>query len=385
MTSTYSDQLLHLLQEMTRINSVNPDLSPEGPGESTLAEYLGAYMTSFGLEVHYQEFAKGRKQVIGVLKGSGGGKNLMFNGHIDTVGITDMDIEPFGGELKEGKVYGRGSMDMKSGVAAMIQATREIAESGKQLKGDIIVACVGDEEYLSKGTEKLLEAFQADAAIVTEPTDMEVMLAHKGFVWTNFKVHGKAAHGSRPEVGKDAILEASFLLAELLKWENEELPKRNHPLLGQPSLHASIIQGGTEISVYPHLCELSVEWRTLPGENAAFVEEQVQEIISRAKAKFPQLEIEYEIEFERKPLEVSKEAQIVKMLDQSFQNSLQKAPEYSGIAFWTDAALLAEAGIPSVIFGPAGKGLHGAVEWVDFQSVLDCAEILRKTACEFCK
>ena len=385
MTVSHSEELLHLLQEMIRIDSVNPDLSPESRGESKLADYLGAYMASFGLEVHYQEFAKGRKQAIGILRGTGGGKSLMFNGHIDTVGIIDMDIDPFGGEFKEGKVYGRGSMDMKSGVAAMIQATKAIAESGQQLKGDIIVACVGDEEYLSKGTEKLLEAFRADAAIVTEPTDMEVMLAHKGFVWTNFSIHGKAAHGSRPEVGKDAILEASYLLAELLKWENEELPKRSHPLLGRPSLHASIIKGGTEISVYPHLCQLSVEWRTLPGEDMDFVEEQVKEILSRAKAQFPQLEIEYEMEFERKPLEVSQDAEVVKLLDQSFQQSLKKAPEYSGIAFWTDAALLAESGIPSVIFGPAGKGLHGAVEYVDFQSVEDCVEILRKTAVEFCK
>lgn len=385
MTSSYSNELLHLLQEMIRIESVNPNLSQEGSGESQLATYLGAYMASFGLEVQYQTFADGRKNAIGILRGSGGAKSLLFNGHIDTVGITDMDIDPFGGEFKDGKVYGRGSMDMKSGVAAMIQATKIIAESGEQLKGDLIVACVGDEEFLSKGTEKLLEDFRADAAIVTEPTDMQVMLAHKGFVWTNLRVHGKAAHGSRPEVGKDAILEASYLLQELLKWENEELPKRSHPLLGRPSLHASIIKGGTEISVYPHLCELSVEWRTLPGEDRAFVEEQLKEVIARAIVAYPDLKVDYEMDVERHPLEVSKEAEIVKLLDQCFEQSLGKAAQHGGIGFWTDAALLSQAGIPSVIFGPSGKGLHGAVEYVDFQSVVDCTEILRKTALEFCK
>ncbi|MEL6257294.1 MAG: ArgE/DapE family deacylase [Bacteroidota bacterium] len=385
MNSSHSDELLHLLQEMIRIESVNPDLSANASGETKLANYLGSYMKSFGLEMYYQSFDDGRKNAIGVLKGSGGGKSLMFNGHIDTVGTTDMAIDPFGAELKDGKLYGRGSMDMKSGVSAMIMATKAIADSGHQLKGDIILACVGDEEYLSKGTEKLLEDFRADAAIVTEPTDMKVMLAHKGFVWTNFIIHGKAAHGSRPEVGKDAILEASYLLVELLKWENEELPKRSHPLLGRPSLHASIIKGGTEISVYPHLCELRVEWRTLPGEDATFVEEQVKDIISKAKTHFPQLEVDYEIEFERKPLEVSREAEIVNILDRSFEECMKSIPDYGGIAFWTDAALLAEAGIPSVIFGPSGKGLHGAVEYVEFQSVVDCMEILRKTALQFCK
>lgn len=385
MPTIPSSELQKLLQQMIRIESINPSLDPEGSGESILADFLGDFMEKAGFEVHYQEFLPGRKNVIGILKGKGGGKSLLLNGHLDTVGTIGMKIDPFDPKFEDGKVYGRGSMDMKSGVAAMIMAVKSIRDAGIELSGDVLLACVGDEEYSSKGTEEIIKKFKADAAIVTEPTDMAVTIAHKGFVWTKILVHGKAAHGSRPEVGIDAILKAGTVLQELSIWEHEELPKRKHPLLGRPSLHASIIKGGTEISVYPHLCEIEVEWRTLPGENAAFVNQQLSEVLDRARKKDSALCVEHEVLFERVPLEIAPQSLIVHILDQVVAARGNTDMAHAGIAFWTDAALLADAGIPSVIFGPKGKGLHGAVEYVEFDSVQETAQILAQTIQDFCK
>ncbi|MEM6807480.1 MAG: M20/M25/M40 family metallo-hydrolase, partial [Bacteroidota bacterium] len=307
-------ELLDLLSQMIAIESINPELSEQGSGETNLAEFLGAYLEAAGFEVHYQIFAENRKNIIARLRGRGGGKHLMLNGHLDTVGVVGMDIYPYEARIEEGRMYGRGSMDMKSGVAAMIMAAKRIKEAEISLRGDIILACVGDEEYLSKGTEKLLEDYTADAAIVPEPTDLEMVLAHKGFTWADFLVEGRAAHGSRPEVGKDAILESAYLLTELLKWEENELPKRQHPLLGRPSLHASIIEGGTEMSIYPHECNLSVEWRTLPGEDIAFVRKQTEEILRRLRKQKPDINISYELHSERKPLELKESERICQCL-----------------------------------------------------------------------
>ena len=384
MNSEYYSELLHLLSRMIEIESINPSLSSQGSGESKLARFLGTYMESFGLEVYYQEIALNRTNVIGILKGSGGGKSLMFNGHLDTVGVTGMQIPPFEAIFEAGNLYGRGSMDMKSGVAAQILAARMLKESGVTLSGDVIVTCVADEEYLSIGTEALVKEFTADAAVVTEPTNMEVMIAHKGFVWINLEINGKAAHGSRPEEGIDAIMKAGHVLHALDQWDRNSLSQRKHHLLGRASLHASLIEGGTEISIYPALCKIKLERRTLPGENLVSVSQEIDALLTTLRVRDEQLLTKYECYFERKPLETSPDEPIVEMLGKHYSRILGKTVNHKGIAFWTDAALLAEAGIPVVVFGPAGKGLHSAVEFVDFESVVQCTQILADLAADFC-
>ena len=384
MNKKYRAELLGLLSRMIEIESINPSLSQNGNGENRLARFLGEYMESFGLNVHYQEIAAGRTNVIGTLKGIGGGKSLMFNGHLDTVGVEGMQISPFEPAFEDGKLYGRGSMDMKSGVAAQIIATRQLKESGKQLAGDVIVACVADEEYLSIGTEALIKEFSADAAVVTEPTNLEIMIAHKGFVWIKVQVEGKAAHGSRPEEGIDAIMKAGHVLHALDQWNSTKLSQQQHPLLGRASLHASIISGGTEISIYPAQCTIELERRTLPGENLSSVSQEIETVLTSLKEKDKQLQTSFECYFERKPLETPPEAPIVKILGKHYADILNKPVKHKGIAFWTDAALLAEAGIPTVVFGPTGEGLHSAVEYVEFESVVQTAEILNRLALDFC-
>ena len=245
------EKLLKILQEMININSVNPLLSEGGKGEGDIATYIGKYLEKIGLEVRYQEITKNRKNVIGILRGYGNGKVLMLNGHMDTVGIEGMKIDPFHPKYESDRVYGRGSVDMKGGLSAMLIAADTIMNSGIELRGNVIFAFVADEEYKSRGTEILLDEYSADGAIVCEPTNLDIGITHKGFAWIRVEVFGKAAHGSRPLEGIDAIIKAGKFLNELENYEKEILFRKNHELLGTPSIHASKIQGGKELSTYP--------------------------------------------------------------------------------------------------------------------------------------
>lgn len=225
-------ELLRIVQDLIRIESVNPELSGTGSGEHLIAEHIGRYLTQMGLEVHYQEVKPKRVNVIGVLKGRDEGKSLMLNGHADTVGITRMDIEPLNPVFKDGKVYGRGSFDMKGGLGAMIIAVKSIVDAGVKLKGDVILAFVADEEYLSVGTEVLVREYPADAAILCEPTNLKVCIAHKGFAWIKVEVFGKAAHGSRPDRGIDAIVKAGKFLARIEELGKDVLIQKGTPCWG---------------------------------------------------------------------------------------------------------------------------------------------------------
>ena len=384
MNKVSKSDLLSLLQDMIKIQTENPKLVNKPSGEGDLARFMGDYMKSFGLEVEYQDLGENRINAIGILRGSGGGKTILLNGHIDTVGVEGMEIDPFDPVVKDGKVYGRGSQDMKGGVAAMVAAVKAIVESGIKLKGDVIITCVVDEEYASIGSEEIVKHYTADGAIVTEPTDEQIVIAHKGFVWSKIKVEGEAAHGSRYEDGVDAIMKMGKVLSGLDHLDNQILTKNYHPLLQRGSIHTSIIQGGTEISVYPALCELEVERRILPGEDLRTSETEISQILEEIKANDKAFKASFETYFERVPLEVDPQTDIVKSLSASFEAYNGKSPEYQGVSFWTDAALLADAGIPTVIFGPKGKGLHSSIEYVELDSVVNTAEIIAQTIIDFC-
>lgn len=378
------DQLLNLLQDLTRINSVNPSLSPQGPGEKEIAYFIGNYLKNLGLQVTYQDLGKNRFNVIGILKGNGG-KSLILNGHIDTVSSDGMEINPFEPVLEEGKVYGRGTHDMKGGVAAMITAVQSIIESGIKPGGDVILACVADEEYASIGTEALVKEYTADAAIIVESSELTITIAHKGFAWIKVEVFGKAAHGSLPHLGIDAIVKSGRVLTEIENLGKNILPQKKHPLLGSPSIHASLINGGKEISTYPDYCQVQLERRTLPGEDRETVAKEMRHMMETIQSKDEQFKAGYDVYFYRPPLEISKEEPIVQCLSKTYQSLLKKEPEYTAVSYWMDSAILADAGIPTVIFGPVGEGAHAAVEYIDFDSVIRTAAVLAATIMDFCK
>jgi acetylornithine deacetylase len=376
--------LTQALTGMVQINSANPGLWKEGAGEAEIANYLGRAMGLLGMEVHLDEVAPGRFNAVGILKGAGGGRSLMWNGHMDTVGPNGM-ILPFDAQVRDRKVYGRGSQDMKGSLAAMLSAIRTIQEAGIHLKGDIILAGVADEELASLGTEHLLRHYHAQAAIVTEPTELRLCLAHRGFIAYAIETTGRAAHGSRYDEGIDAIIHMGRFLAELDTLEKELRQRPPHPLVGPPSLHASIIQGGTEYSTYPAHCLLEFERRTCPGETKESVTSELQAILDQLTAADPKFQVALRCSLARPPFEVDPEATIVRSAARALYRQTGQAASPCGVPFWTDAALLSEAGIPTILLGPTGYGLHSAEEWVDLQSCLDLAGILADVAIDFCE
>lgn len=379
-------ETLELVRALVRLDSVNPDLMPDGAGEAAIADFVRAYMLEAGLEVVVQDAAPGRPNVIGIFRSEHPvpGKTLMLNGHTDTVGFGQMDIDPLDPIEQGGRIYGRGSADMKSGVAAMLSATAAVVRSGIRLSGDVIVAAVVDEEYASIGTETLVKEFRADAAIVTEPTNLSLTVAHKGFAWIEIITKGRSAHGSDASRGRDAIMMTADVLQSFRKYDRSQLAVRTHPILSPPSLHASIIEGGKELSTYPDSCRLQLERRTIPGETQASVEAEVAEILDGCQNRDSDFSAQSRVFFYRDPLEIDQSESVVKSLHASFQGVTGKTPEYTSSAGWMDSGILCAAGIPTVIFGPSGDGGHGAVESVDSDSVVQCAQILANTIVSFC-
>src|SRR5215218_4100790 len=289
-----------LLAQLVAIESVNPSLVPGGAGEREVAAFVAAWARDAGLEADVLEATPGRPSVVVRAPGAGGGRTLLLCGHLDTVTFEGMaDPRP---RVDGDRLYGRGAYDMKAGVAAALVACREAA--ALELAGDVVVAAVADEEHASLGVQEVLRSVGADAAIVTEPTELEVAIAHKGFVWAEVEVTGRAAHGSRPHLGEDAIVKAGPVLTGIGEWD-DRLGTRTHPLLGRGSVHASLIEGGAEMSSYPARCVVRLERRTLPGETAADVEREVAEVLERHG-----VEAEQRTLLVREPFEVDAGAEI---------------------------------------------------------------------------
>lgn len=375
------NELAKLLSDLVAINSINPDLVPDAPGEAEIAAYIARWLESAGLEVHVEEPVPGRPNVIGIARGTGGGKTLLLNGHVDTVGVTGM-AAPFSPRIEDGRLFGRGAYDMKSGLAACMMAAAQAAK--RHLRGDVIVTAVMDEEYAGLGTLAVAERYRSDGAIVAESTELELVVAHKGFIWLDVETQGVAAHGSRPHLGVDAIAKMGHFLVELERLNVELSARPAHALLGHASIHASIITGGQELSSYPERCMLAVERRTLPGESGAAVEKELQAIIDRLRRADPDFKAVIRRGLERSPLETPEGDAIVNAVRESAEVVLGRGCASSGLSFWTDAASLSAAGIPAVLFGPTGVGAHAAEEWVDLASVMSCADVYLNTATRFC-
>jgi acetylornithine deacetylase len=270
---------------------------------------------------------------------------------------------------------------MKAGVAAALIAAREAARL--DLAGDVVVAAVADEEHASLGIQEALRAVQADAAIVTEPTELEIIVAHRGFVWSEVEVSGRAAHGSRPHLGVDAIVKMGPVLTELGALDIA-LAAREHPLLGRGSVHASVIEGGVELSSYPARCVLGLERRTLPGETGADVERELAALLDRCRSADGELDAEQRTLLVREPFEVSEDADLVGLVRAAATEVLPATPPTGGASYWADAAFIAAAGIPTVMFGPGGEGAHAIEEWVSLSDTEAVARVLTGVASRLC-
>jgi acetylornithine deacetylase len=375
------DPSVSLLRELVAIDSVNPSLVTGAAGEGPIAAFIADHMRRIGLDVTVQDVAPGRPNVIGVVDSRSPGKSLMFCGHVDTVGVEGMGA-PFDPEIRDGRLYGRGSQDMKGGVSAMIDAARLIVERGLS-RGRLIVAAVIDEEYASLGADALVTEWTADGAVVTEPTDLQVAIGHKGFAWLEIETRGRAAHGSRPKDGRDAIMRMGRVLHRLEALDRDLQARPPHPILGTGSLHASIVTGGRELSSYPDRCVLQMERRTVAGENGESAHGEVSAILDALTREDPEFEASAHLAFARPPYELSAKDALPRTLVAAAAATGYTSAT-TGMSFWTDAAVLADAGIPSVLFGPGGAGLHSRIEYVNVADVITCRDVLIRLVTEWC-
>lgn len=375
------NDVISLLSDLVAIDSVNPSLVPGAAGEAEIARYVASWLRTSGLEVETPEAAPGRPNVVARTGGARAGRRLLLNAHLDTVGVSGMR-QPFEPRIEGDRLYGRGAFDMKGGLAAIMLAARAVFRSDVP-SGTLILAAVADEEYASAGTEQVVTAERADAAIVTEPTGLSLCAAHKGFAWIAIETKGRAAHGSRPDLGVDAIAHMGRVLVDLEDLGRDLARRPGHALLGHGSIHASLIEGGQELSSYPEGCRLHVERRTLPGESPEAVEAEMARILTRRANEDPSFAGRARLSFWREPFEVAPDHEIVRLVYGAATSVLDQAPTIYGDTAWMDAAILAHAGIPTVVFGPGGAGAHSNEEWGSIEQVALCAEILARTALDF--
>ena len=374
---------LAIAQALVATPSVNPVLEEGGAGEGAIADLTAAWLSEWGLEVETVEAAPGRWSVLARMGDPAAGPTVLLNGHLDTVGIAGMTVPPFGAEVREGRLWGRGSCDMKGGVASLLAATARLAK-GDALPGALIVALTADEEHASVGMEAVVRSgIRADAAVVCEPTSLAIMPAHKGLVWVEALFRGKAAHGSRPDVGVDAIEHAGRFLARLGDLKGQLEAVGPHPLLAHGSFHAGTISGGSAPSVYPSECRLVLERRTLPGETPAKVMSEFQAVLDRLASEVSRLDAELVQGLTRPATEVPEDSALVQGLISAC--SVQGVdPAVEGMTAWVDAAFLNEAGTPAVCFGPGSiEQAHSDDEWIAVSEVSACADVLYQFVSDF--
>jgi acetylornithine deacetylase len=374
------DDLIELTRRLVAIDSVNPSLVEGGAGEGEIARFVRDWARSQGLEAEIVEETAGRPSVIVRARGTGTGRSLLLCAHLDTVGVEGVS-DPFTARVDGDRMYGRGAYDMKSGLASALLSCAAARSLG--LAGDVIVAAVADEEHASLGVQEVLRSVRADAAIVTEPTELEITVAHKGFAWLEIEVTGVAAHGSRPGLGVDAILKMGPILTGLAELD-QRLIERPHPTLGPGSLHASLIEGGRELSTYPDRCVVSLERRTLPGEQGDAIEREIEKLLDKCRAADPDLIVEARTLLVRDPFEVDVNDALVQTLLHAATNELGTAPPLVSVPYWADSAFIAAAGIPTVLFGASGTGAHATEEWVSIKNALAATRILIDAAKELC-
>ena len=377
-----ADSTIQFLRDLIAINSVNPSLVHEAAGENEIATAIAAKLRAGSVDVKIEQVVPDRANVFGVLEGKQEGRSLMWCGHMDTVGVAGME-SPFDPIEKEGRIYGRGSQDMKGGLAAMIGAILDLSKNGGLPAGRLILAAVVDEEYASIGAEALVRTWKADAAVVGEPTDMKIAVGHKGFQWVEVMTEGIAAHGSRPADGRDAIVRMGRVLSRLERLDRELQSRPPHPVHGTASLHASLIAGGGELSTYPDQCTLEMERRTIEGEAGQCALEEVQNIIRDLQREDREFRASARFLFSRAPYLTPADHVLPRMMESALTKKGTQ-PVRGGMSFWTDAGILGEAGIPSVVFGPGGAGLHSVSEYVIAEDVITCRDALIELAKEFC-
>jgi acetylornithine deacetylase len=382
---TTDSEVEDLLSELVRIESVTPWLIPDGAGEAAVARSMAGWLEGLGLDVALEEVAPGRPNLLARLPGTGGGPSLCLNAHSDTVGYAnwrDRALEP----RREGdRLYGLGAADDKSCCAAALLALRSLATTGPRLAGDLVVACTIDEEGVSIGTEHLVANHRFDAAIVLEPDGLpRVVVEHQGFGWIDVIVHGRAAHGSAPDEGVDAIAYMAEVVTRMQRHDREVFAAKPDPMNGRTVFHTGTIEGGTDYATYPSRCVLGIEIGTQPGERLADRVREIEAIFAEVREAYPDFRGEVEIKLEREPFRAEGVEGLLSALDAGMQEVLGRPLERVGMNAWADSALMQGAGIPTVMFGPLGGNFHAPDEWASIGEIVQAVAILEHAVVRFC-
>ena len=384
-------EAVKLTQELIRI----PSHKYVENRESNIAKFIYDYCSKKGLEVEFQEVEGLRRNVIARLKGNGTGKNLIFNGHIDTVPPYEMTIEPFGGEIKDGYVLGRGANDMKGAVACMITAMVNIKNKGVVLGGDIILTAAVGEEEKSDGTEYVVKSgIKADGALVGEPANYGYALGHRGLEWLEIRIEGRTAHGGIPELGINAISKAARLIRKIEEDLMPKLKERQNEWMGPSVMNFGLIKGGTQPSSVADSCIIQIDRRYLPEENVESVIKEYQDIIDELKQEDPEFKAEIirmdsnlMEEFDHAPLIAQPDSDIARTVYNVLKDFNKKEPNIEKRRGWTDAGVLSTYGkIPTVVTGPGDlKYSHARDEKIPVQDLVNYVEIYTRIAEKFCK
>ncbi|WP_137845365.1 M20/M25/M40 family metallo-hydrolase [Microbacterium sp. 2FI] len=361
------DATIALAKQLIEIDSVNPELVPGGAGEAAIAQFAAEWLSVRGFACRLLEQTPGRPSILAIADGTGQGTSIMLNGHLDTVALSSYEGKGLEPVERDGKLYGRGAYDMKSGVAAIMIAAA--AAASRPHAGDIVVALVADEEWASGGTAEVLRHIVTDCAIVVEPSGLDLVIAHRGFVWANVTIHGTSAHGSRPDLGVDAIAKAGRFLTAIDHHGRQLATSAPHPMLGTGSIHVSTISGGTEASTYPAECSMVIERRTIPGEDDLTTERELRGLLEQISSTDSEFRFDVQVTAHRPPFAAANDSVIAGVLASSIEDFTGESPLQRGEAFWTDCALLSAAGIDTVLFGVDGGGAHAASEWVSLASL----------------
>jgi acetylornithine deacetylase/succinyl-diaminopimelate desuccinylase-like protein len=373
-----------LLADMVRVESVTPWLIPDGSGERAIAAWIAAWLADLPVEVSLDEVEPGRINMIATLRGAGGGRSLIVNAHADTVGFANWADRALTPVIEGDRMVGVGCADDKAGCAAALLALRTLAD-GPRLAGDLIVACVADEEGASIGTEDLVKRYRADASIVIEPDALpRGIIEHQGFGWIDVIVHGRASHGSNPDGGIDAIVHLAEVVRRLDRLDREVFRANPDPLNGLTVFHTGTVRGGTDYATYPSRAVLGIEIGTQPGEHLSNRVAEIEAIFRECAEVFPDFRGEVDVQLEREPFKAEGHEALWEAMDAATREEISEPLEPVGLNAWADSALMQAAGIPTVMFGPLGGNYHAPDEWVSIPEVAQTARIVVGTVRTFC-
>lgn len=376
--------MIELVSRLVAINSINPDLVRDAPGERAVIDFVSNWLVIRGVSVN--EISCGvagadRPSLLCRVPGTGGGRSLLLYAHTDTVGVAGM-AAPFAPEIREGALHGRGAYDMKASLAVILRIAAEAA--ARPCAGDLYLMIAADEESGSLGTEAVLaeiarRGLSIDACVVTEPSDLRLMRGHRGFATGVITTRGRAAHTARRDEGVDAIAMMARVIVGLEDLDARLNAGPGHPLLGHGAIVAPLMRGGSELFTYPAECQSEFVWRMLPGQTRAALAVEIEAIFAALKARDPRFDASLAWGLWREPMLAAEDAQIVGAL-----RAAAGQPAECAAPWWTDAALIQAAGIPTAIFGPAGGGIHSVDEWVNLDSLARFETILLNVTRSFC-